>query len=234
MTYGLQAINPDGFVQIDNNFKTYRVWNYTLISSAAQVTISLDGVPHDIEPLIFARPKIGDYFSSSNISISQRALPTTVIFLGGAPEIGWKFVIAVPISGNHSDTHGIRMYDSFGNTVFDSGWSYVNIDSITMRTVQYNNTDLSNYTQTVYYNTPPFGERYFLLNNLGLIQQTYAYTENNDPYTEWDWEWRLRGQFINENTVTYYMPNGITTREFSKTGVGSDAPIPLVSAYINI
>lgn len=236
MTYGLTFINPEGFVQIDNNFKTYRVYasGYVAKGNFANIPITIN--VGNSEPLIFVRPEAYgktfgfpssrgyDFHYKPNNSIRFRVRDSCY------------YVVVVPMNGSHSDTHGIKLYQSDGTTVvFDSGWSYVSIDVVALKTVLTQNSQVYTYSQTIALTPPPFGQRYFLLNNVGLVLSQYSYTETgNEPYYDYEWDVVLYGIFDSEYSVTYKMSEYITTGSGTGGGSGLTTRTPLVSAYINI
>lgn len=237
MTYGIVASDLNGNISVSEEYKNYRVWasgytpGNTFISFPASTMIPT--------PLIFVRPAAyGDTFTWFRAYDDSSDRGTSAgVFRYRLPK--GNYVLATPLNGASSDTSGIRVWNSGGEVVFDSGNSYITIDNISLKTP---NTiaQASTYSQTISLPQPLVGLRYFLLNPISFIEQRYSYSDDGcggcgNPYTDYYWMVQLVGKMNSETSVTYNLKESVTTSIGTYMGPGMDSTtIPLVSAYINL
>jgi hypothetical protein len=236
MSFGLKIFTPSGSTCIDGDFKSYMVWQ----SGYSPPNTFLSFPRLSVQPLIFIRPVA--YGRTFGISSRGFNILQTNDSSGDSANILYRigecnYVLAIPMTGTSGESSGIRVFNNSGEVAFDSGKSYINIDSVVMRTT---NTlaEAGTWSQTITYPTVPVGQRYFLLDTVGLLDYRYGfYSDPGDgtPGQDYYLQSELIGTFNSETSVTFTISQGYTTGSSFVQGQGFDNPgIPLISAYINL
>lgn len=131
MSFGLEFKNSSGDVVIDGDYQNHVIAE----SGSASSSVTFSG-SYDIgrQPLLFVRCTTDHIafarwaMSGSNVTGFQCAGK-----IGGA-SFDWK--LAVTPSAPSGESHGLRVFDSGGKVVFDSGLDYLNlVDAIGVATV---------------------------------------------------------------------------------------------------
>lgn len=236
MSYGIEIRNPNGIISIDGNFKNFQVVeSFTISSPNTWKQIAA----YRPMPLLFMRP------FSYGVTMS---FDTTYDYLAPYPDSPnqndlyrlqpGNYVLGLPIAtGTGGETYGIRVWNSSGSVVFDSGKQVVNIDVMVLKTSTPEPPNTLGWSQAVSLPGYPSGLRYFLLNPLGLMASYYSYTyqdPNGEQSTDFFTDYILGARFDNENLATYIIverPN-VTS---NPVGMGlNNTSIPLVSGYITL
>ena len=184
MSYGLRVYNDSGYLQIDQDFANYQIiqsGTFTIGSSSAiSPTISHSG-PNDGSNLVFVKPP----FSASNVIIDGSSVVGGSSFaVYGDPGTYSYFVAAraTALSAS-SETYGLRVYNSGGGLVFDSGRKTLNIKSISYPAATINATNTEGPIYTTYLSAPASGKsHYVLLNPLTFVEDIQIESEYWETY----------------------------------------------------
>lgn len=129
MAYGFRVFNSSGFIQVDENFATYAVYQSGSVSVGAGGVVDVPLSDLGTTPLIFLRVN----HSSNGIAMAGYASSTFRLWgpsvNAGATTVDWYTVVPtnyVSASGNY----GLRVFNASGVPVFDSRRSYPRIRQV--------------------------------------------------------------------------------------------------------
>jgi hypothetical protein len=136
MTYGLRARNSAGEIQVDDLWQTLRVrekgtvtitsnlnsTGYAVVTSAPRPADAPLFATHSTAVRSVAHTPIVDVTSLGDIDVNSEIVELRIMRDGsaiGSPEVKWLIVDGVT-APTTTDTHGLRVRNAAGATVFDS------------------------------------------------------------------------------------------------------------------
>lgn len=189
MSNGISITNAQGFTQIDGDYSNYQVIASGTVAGETQVTFTNYGSI----PLVMVRPvNFGDYMSVlGDITTSSFKL-----FCGHQQYYynqNYEYKVLIPVKSltGLSGGYGLKVFNSGGDVVFDSGYS----TQLKISNVLYFSPTSFSTTATV--TTPTStGKNFFSINSTGLY---FVDTSPDDRPVGWDY---LAIRHVSENVFT--------------------------------
>ena len=141
--YGLRIVNSTGKTQIDSTYVNYSLYEHgesvtttaTLSIYGSTVTFSTATA---IPPLIAIKP--GSAYCGLNSYIKSGANYTGFKVMSGLAAATFSWQAFLPNTAKSSETYGLRVYNSSGVRVFDSGFAPMIISDVDTCSPAYNAT----------------------------------------------------------------------------------------------
>lgn len=172
MSYGLQIISSNGFIQIDQNYANYYLIHRGFASVPARTASNIPGVTATwaTQPspcLVFVRPPYGRYVANTvSISANEPFLDSASIFntgVIGTPAFSVEYAVFAPRSNAGPNTgHGFQVFMPNGQVAFSSLDTHLRI--VAGQTYTYGGLDFS-----VTLPSAP-GNAFFMLNGIGWFE----------------------------------------------------------------
>lgn len=123
MSYGLRVSNANGFIQIDETYSCYKVFQTGTFSIPnGWSTLNYTPIGSGRIPMIFFRINNND----SSVFYVESVTTSSIRFWGwgnNPTNVSIDWMLAAPSSDSAagSDTHGLRIYSETGTLLYDSG-----------------------------------------------------------------------------------------------------------------
>ena len=123
MAYGFQVINTDGVVQVDQDYKNYALYSKTVLTGSFGGSSINTSDPLPV-------PSTGTYIialQTNSTSYAARVYGSTIASYSttASPPVVTAYVFAAPSTS--AEAHGLRVFNSAGEVVFDSGLKYMRV-----------------------------------------------------------------------------------------------------------